>query len=436
MSLSGLAAKIRSTDGLTDAETFDLAGKDPTTIANAVTAAFAKPFENNVRLTFITGAGKLERQKYHEALAKTVTAALKEHGYEEGTDDPGTFKMQHDTNKNLKTVVVSPKLAGCDTADGDVPTDAFKSMGVGNGIRIPGNGSPVYMVSVCSENVFEKMIASKIQSWSQKKTCGAIFEEIAEIVQALQDSLFKGEPLSDPQQEFYDTVSLDTLALKAGIVKKSMAAQVESGSITKEEKAQLLEQVSSKLSAIEEEIGSSQGKPKKLAKLTETKQKLKKREEMLGKITPQPPHKLKNEVQIMKLRTEMRPLEKLEAESRGRLLSIKETSMLTRKTEIEEEIVNLENSSREWFEGDDSFAVRVQASRDAAAAKRKQAAKKKTPGAGVSKSKPVTKWVTPGANKPGYWGAAPKKKPTASKPQAGKSGGMFAAMMDSDSDSD
>lgn len=50
MSLSGLAAKIRSTDGLTEAETFDLAGKDPTTIANAVKAAFAEPFENDVSL--------------------------------------------------------------------------------------------------------------------------------------------------------------------------------------------------------------------------------------------------------------------------------------------------------------------------------------------------------------------------------------------------
>lgn len=389
-----------------------------------------------MRITFITGAGKLDRQKYHDACAKTVTAALKEHGYEDGRmDEPGTFKMQHDTNKNLKTIVVSPKLTASGAADGDMPTDAFQSMGVGNGIRVPGSGSPVYMVSVCSEGVFEKMLTSKIQSWSQKKTCGSIFEEIALIVQELQDNLFKGAPLSDSQQEFYDAVSLDTLALKASIVKKNMSAQVESGNVTKEEKAQLLEQVSSKLMAIEGEIDSSKDKPKKLAKLTETKSKLKKRQGMLEKITPQPPHKLKNEVQITKLRTEMRPLEKLEAESRGRLLSIKETTMVTRKTEIEEEIVNLENASREWFEGDEIFSVRVQVSRDAAAAKRKQAAKKKTPGAGASKSKPVKKWVTPGANKAGFWGAAPKKKAPAPKPQA-TSGGMFAAMMGSDSDSD
>jgi len=46
--LSGLALKIRSTDGMTDAEMFDMANKDPDTVNNVIKSAFKDPFENTV----------------------------------------------------------------------------------------------------------------------------------------------------------------------------------------------------------------------------------------------------------------------------------------------------------------------------------------------------------------------------------------------------
>ncbi len=46
--LAGLALKIRSTDGMTDAETFDMANKDPDTVNNVIKSAFKDPFENTV----------------------------------------------------------------------------------------------------------------------------------------------------------------------------------------------------------------------------------------------------------------------------------------------------------------------------------------------------------------------------------------------------
>ena len=96
-------------------ETFDLAGKSAATIERAVKDAFETPFPltETIRLTFVVGAGKLARQKYDEAAHKAVTGPLKELGYDDDAGGgPGTYKLQHDTGKNLKTVVVYPKVAG------------------------------------------------------------------------------------------------------------------------------------------------------------------------------------------------------------------------------------------------------------------------------------------------------------------------------------
>merc|ERR1712151_630105 len=91
-------------------------------------------------------------------------------------------------------------------------------------------------------------------------------------------------------------------------------------------------------------------KPKKLQNLSNAKEKLQNRKKMLYDIDPINPHKLKHEQEILKLRKEMLPLMRLENSTKGRLLTLKETTALARKTEILDEIQQLENSSREWFE--------------------------------------------------------------------------------------
>lgn len=92
-----------------------------------------------------------------------------------------------------------------------------------------------------------------------------------------------------------------------------------------------------------------------------------------------------------------------------------------------------QESSRGWFESDEAFQARVEASRAEWEAKNKKATKKKPAGAGGSGKSALpatTKWVTPGARTGGAWSkpAAKKKAPSA--------GGVFAAMMMDDSDSD
>jgi hypothetical protein len=115
-------------------------------------------------------------------------------------------------------------------------------------------------------------------------------------------------------------------------------------------------------------------------------------------------------------------------------LSVKETQTLARKVEILEEIAHLEEASRGWFEDDDAFESRVQASRKAmAATSRKKAASKvatATIGSDTKVKVSANKWVTPGESK-GWSKSGAKKKGHVS------GGGVFSAMViDSDDDDD
>mmetsp|Transcript_27996 Transcript_27996/g.37368 ORF Transcript_27996/g.37368 Transcript_27996/m.37368 type:complete len:409 (+) Transcript_27996:246-1472(+) len=408
-----------------------------------MTDAFSEPLPLNdmIRITFVTGAGKLGRQKYDEGAAKALTSTLRNLGFEEDrgascvVECAGSFKLQHDTGKNLKTVVVFPKItAGTGGADGGVAGVASLSLAGGsdNVAPIP-EGSPEHMVTVSSVAVFEKMLKSKCPSWAQKKGCLAALVCSKEIVEALDATLMSGTPLTDVEQDLYDAVPPGSLANKEAHVKKEMQTQVEEGKLTNLEKDILLHQNGERLGTLTLEIEESvrEKKPKKTEKLKAMKEKAEARKKLLEDIVPKAPHRLRNEPEITKLRAELRPLQKMEDDTKGRLLSVKETATLARKDEILEEIEALEGASRGWFEDDEAFAVRLEASRATARAKDKQKATKKPAGAsGSSRPKPATTWVTPGSKKPAW----NQKKAAKKKPVGG--GGVFAAMMALDSDSD
>jgi len=344
----------------------------------------------------------------------------------------GSFKSQHDTGKNLKTIVVFPKIFDETAGMGDLNLEG--GGGYDNrGEPVLEKNSPKSMMAMSSIQVFTRMLSSKCQSWSQKKLCAVAIGEIKEIVESLDAKLLSGVPLNDSEQEFYDDVSLDSLSQKEAMVKTEMQQHVEEGKITRLEKTKLLAQVQEKVDALEKTISEATEvkKPKKVQKLSLQKDKVVEREKMLSNITPTAPHALKHELEIRKLRKEMQPLLKLEKETKGRLLSLKETTTLARKDEIEEEIEILEYKSLGWFEEEEEFRIRVDASRavaNARQAKKKVVSKKSaSSGSGNSGKKAVANWVTPGARK------RQVSKPVASGKSSGSN--MFSAMMmDSDSD--
>eukprot|EP01082_Thalassiosira_pseudonana_P010512 g9254.t1 g9254 contig36:211716-213068(-) len=446
--VSGMALAIRSA---TESDTFDLAGHSPSNIETTVTSAFTDPFNLSemIRITFVVGAGKLGRSKYDDKASLHVTSALRQLGYVEDrgascvNECGGSFKTQHDTGKNLFTVVVFPKLV----QEGDNGGES-NNTGGGNSMEYPipiplFEGSALHTVLLSSEATFEKMVPSMAPSWSEKKFCSELLKDSLDTVEQMDGKLMTGTPLSDDEQAFYDDVGgALVIGSKLDRIKKQMQQQVEAGALTADERNNLIHQVSERLEGLNDEIESAlqKSQEKKVAKLNMQREKAEARRKMLVGHSPQPTHKLKHEDQIMTLKKRLQPLLKLEASAKGRLLTVKETKTLAEKDELLEEIEELELASQGWFEEEDVFMVRLEASR-----------KKKVPGAGGNKSsggggkKPgttsraanagKTNWFTPGGLAAKQ--AALGKKTAASKVETQGGGGVFAAMMmDSDSDSD
>lgn len=303
-----------------------------------------------IRITLVTGAGKLARQKYDDNAAKAVTTALRELGFEEDRgascvkECAGSFKLQHDTGKNLKTVVVFPRIQADASQSADDKNGGLASSPDGSISLLLPKGSPQEMIALSSKSVFENMVKSRCQTWSQKKGCSSVIVEIKTLLEKLEEKLLQGNPLSETEQTFFDQVSAVALDEKQTYVKDQMHSQVDDGFITASEKAQLLAQVTERLETITKEIvdaeKSNQGK--KVEKLKLAKEKAEARKNKITNISPKPLPTLKHQAEIFQLRTELKPLLDLEEGAKGRLLSIKETQSLARKEEILEEIANLE----------------------------------------------------------------------------------------------
>lgn len=434
---SGLAASIR---GSTESDTFDLGGQTPATVTTNITQAFKDPFpiDDMIRITFVTGAGKLGRQKYDDGCARAVTSSLRSLGFEEDRgascvrECAGTFKLQHDTGKNLKTVVVFPTIREIDSGGGNGgdPANSDDSM-------LLQRGSPEEMIALSPIGMFSNLVKNRCPSWSQKKGCSAAIADIQKLISNLEERMMEGVVLDDNEQALYDIVSGDDLEEKHNFVKEAMQKQVETnGNITVEEQKQLLAQVSDRLETINTDLEAAKAekKPKKFEKLTNMKTKVEQRKAMLTKIAPKAPAPLKHHDEILELRTELIPLNKLEESTKGRLLSMKETKTLARKDEVLEEISELENASRGWFEDDASFELRLKNSSRVSGKQSNKASNKKATSS-TKKSASSSAWVSSSSSS-----AAKSKAKSYGKVGAAKkktaSGGVFAAMMLDDSDSD
>lgn len=409
-----------------------------------------------IRITFVVGGGKLSRQKYDEKAMQTVTLALRELSFVEDrgascvNECGGCYKTQHDTAKNVFTVVVFPRLVGMHEVmagnGGEGQTESSPSQNYPIPIPLV-EGTPVHSILLASDETFQKMVPSICPSWSEKKICSEVLNIASEMVESMDAKLVSGTPLTDSELSFYDEVGgAASIGTKSEHIKKLMQKQVEAGLLTREELDRLLQQVEDKIEGLNDDIDEAMRKSqdKKAAKLDIQKEKSEARRCMLKGHTAQPPHALKNEAQIMKLRKQIQPLLKLEQSCKGRLLTMKETKELAAKDEMLGEISQLEEASRGWFEDDDAFHVRLDASRkkknavssSSNAGKGVSGGKGKAPGTGSrSMTAGNIAWHTPGGNAAKQ--AALGKKTAAAKSKPTSSGGVFAAMMmDSDSDSD
>ena len=423
VSSHGLATSVQST---TESTTYDLAGLSKDGIVTALTTALSNPLvlppgsDAMIRLTFVVGAGKNTRQRYDADAHKAVTSTLDKLGYSEDrgascvAECGGSYKLQHDTGKNLKTVVVFPFV---EAADGGADGDRNVTDGGAAGCLIPEN-SPGYKIAVCSVPTFRALLTNQCGTWSEKRGCLESLAALRSIVQECDDKLMNGQMLDEEEQNFYDAVV--DLSEKEAYAKEEATAMVEAGKLTAYERDILLEQNAERIAALKKEGKKVPDKVLKRKALLE------------GISSPTPAPRLRHESKIAKLYKELGPLQRMEDAAKGRLLSVKETQTLARKDE---------QSSQGWFEEDDIFRQRVEVCRQ----KYSKAGGGKKAGAGGGKRATATsaslnkiraptnnKWVVPGAG--GGWNS---KTGTKDKKKKSKGGAVFTAMMmDSDSDDD
>ncbi|KAL7464847.1 hypothetical protein ACHAXS_005177 [Conticribra weissflogii] len=465
--VSGLASTIRST---LESSTFDLSGHDASSIQSIISDAFSTDFfhpgdashddhapTTMIRLTFLVGAGKHSRSRYDPQAARAVTSALtsqcgyrEDHGASCVAECGGTFKLQHDTAKNLKTVVVFPRVAGGGGATRDDEDEEDERDEEDGEPLLPPDG-PGRKLAVGSLASFRTLLSAHCPTYRQKQSCKQTLEGLLRLERAIEKKMMHGHVLLPREKEFYEDAT--ELEEKMSFLQSEMSAHVDEGRLTLEEKKRLVKMNENRILTLKEERKEATSAALK-SSVDEWLDKARRRKEQLEQLQDEVllenersgtyPPPLRHESQLTKLRKKLLPLQALEEASKGRLLNLNETKALAEKDEIEQEIQKLEEASCGWFEDDDTFRERVRRSRERFEAKYDTKRKQQRSGCGkggvrsssggrASGNNAVSKWILPGEKPKGQqmnaWGTSMGKKKKA------RGGAVFSAMMmDSSSD--
>ena len=261
-----LAMEVRQSK---ESEQFDLAGYGPNSVAKMVQDAFTNPLPlgSMVRLSFVVGGGKKVRQKYNDGLVRELTSALSGIGFAEdkgaalALECAGQYKYQHDTSKDLMFVHVFPR----------VDPAAAAALAAGDGPSVPDAMSPTQLLLFSEPLVFQRMVAAKTPSFAQRRRVLDVLKAAKADYAAVETKLSAMEALDAREQQLIDELDTEALDAKLKWLAKELDGMVTAGQLNKEEKAMVLEQLHTKLEAVELQIATadSEAKEKRAAKLRE-----------------------------------------------------------------------------------------------------------------------------------------------------------------------
>jgi hypothetical protein len=235
----GLVGKIRAA---TESDAYDLAGYTEARSRDLIEKAFSSPLEmctEMVKFTFTIGGGKLVRSRYDDSLSKWIVSALRDLKFEEDRsaacdyNSQGTFKQQHDTGQNLKTISIFPYVA-CAKAKGDKHSQSDEEQ-AGPATAFSAKESTIISADLPT---FQDIVKSKTESWSQRKAVLKLLQDSTSLIQELEQKLIRGEMLSPTEQHVYDLNSgcdAEKIAWLQGDIKRF----VDNGNLTCAEKQQL-----------------------------------------------------------------------------------------------------------------------------------------------------------------------------------------------------
>ena len=351
-----LAARIR-TAAVSDE--YDLASFTPAACAELVAAAFGgAPIECSApfRVTLVCGGGKGVRQKYHESMPRDLAAALLVAGYREDrgahvhASCAGSFKHQHDVDKNLLFVHVFPRIALAPETDEAAAAASASSS----------PASPTAMVLAASTADFQRMVATRLVSLSQKKAAHRLLRDAAAALAGAEAKLVAMQALSADEQRAYDDAAAERAvecAEKAAWLATQMEAQCAAGPLTAAEQAEMAASMAAKLATLDAQLAASGGGAPKLVAARDA---LKQRHDALCALAPASAAAtaaaVKRLPEYRQLRARLAELTAIET-AKG-LQSVETLQRLREKPSLVEALAEIEAANRGWFETDAAFDAR------------------------------------------------------------------------------
>ena len=342
-SVSGLAKSLRAQAASGDSTQSSLGGYDDVRTRQLVQDTFGTPQQlppgvEMVRHTFVIGGGKGCRQKFDKDLPKTITASLRDIGFQEdksadtSASSAGTFKRQHDTGANLIYCHVFPRvIANAEAAGEETDDNNNNVMGLGDMMSRPLN------LCVHSEmGTFRQMIEIEVKAWSQKKNLLTELNKLIGKHEAITQKMINREELSSSEHRLFE-LDVDGLVEKTTWLKKIMKQQVGKKLLTRHDLSRLVQQVDDKLGAA--------------AIAEKAKEKLLARKEMLLSTNPQPDN-FKGKDELLRLYAKLFDI-------KNSISNAATVKQLTAIKGVEDLIGPLEQASGGWFEEDELVQQRL-----------------------------------------------------------------------------
>lgn len=185
-------------------------------------------------------------------------------------------------DKDLKFVHVFPKVE-LKGSGGGAEEDAAD-----NGSSLMDLGSPTYLATMCAFPTFKKMVASKTESWSQRRRLLEELKLAGSRFDAIEAKMISAQPLSPEEQDLYDQTSKEGLDEKVAWLETQVKGLVDEGTLTPGEKQQLLSQIEGRMGAVSAELVEAEagGKEKRAEKLRAALQQVTARRDKVKAIDP------------------------------------------------------------------------------------------------------------------------------------------------------
>jgi len=333
---SGMAKKIREQTE----DNFDLAGYTKITIDSFVQDAFSTEIKSKepMRVSFIVGAGRGRSGRYPDNLSKLVAEALRSIDYEEDKhadtswDCQGVFKYQHDTDKNLKVMHVFPKI------------DRIKEES-GGAKKVSQKMQRLDLATLCSREKFEGLVDERVWSFTSKKNLLEGLKMKKKALQAIEQKYINVQPVSEEEEELYNSVTLDLVTDKMTLLEKQMEWLMSNEQLTKKEQVEVVAMLDKRIKKFQKKAGKETSEKKK-AKLAETVANLQAKREVVVNSRPAIWAK-RNEKEIKSLNKKLRELEIIESRSQRTASDLKKLKNKDAWTTKRDALLEREKG---WFE--------------------------------------------------------------------------------------